>query len=237
MVVPPFVIGFLVLVAGLAGAISVLVTPSDIAADSAAAIAIGIVILTTIALSGLLVARGRWSRRLATGLVVAEIALVAVIGIGPWGWVALVAGLGALAGLLGRWLDGWVRMRPSATGPDPNAVVILLGLIALVPAVGIASPSGLAPVDGLLGAAGIALAWGYSKAHLWALWGIRLALPVIAVPAMLTSPLPGALLVGGLVGLIVGYAWTKPALIAVQPLMDRLPGPRIGTARNGEPDA
>lgn len=237
MVIAPFIVAALVLGSGLATSVHILTdaAPDTSVAwgfDSAAVVALGIVILTTVALTGLLVARGRWSRRLAIGLVVGEIALVAVSGLGASGWVALVLGLGALGGLSGRWLDGWLRLRPSATGPDPVAVLMLIGLIATVPAVGIASPPGLEMSHGLLGAAGIVLAWGYSKAHLWALWGIRLVFPVLSIPALLDSPPLGALLLGVLVGGVVGMAWTGSAQQAVSPLMDSLPGPRVGTVRN-----
>ncbi len=238
MVIAPFIVAALVLGTGLATTVHILTgvdTGSstallELAFDSAAVVALGIVILTIIALSGLLVARGRWSRRLALGLVVAQIALVASTGLDGSGWVALAFGLSALGGLSGRWLDGWLRLRPSATGPDPMAVLMLLGLIVIVPAVGVASPAGLAWTHGVVGASAIVLAWGYSNANMWALWGIRLALPVVTVPALLDSPPLGALLLGVVVGAVVGLSWTAPARQAVSPLMDRLPGPRIGAA-------
>ena len=45
----------------------------------------------------------------------------------------LVFGGLALLGLSGRWLDGWIRKRPSAEGPGPKVMALVLGLLGLVP--------------------------------------------------------------------------------------------------------
>ena len=70
------------------------------------------------------------------------------------------------------------------------------------------------------------IAWGYSKANVWALWAGRLALPALTVVAAAASEPLGAVAL-----LIVGFsltylAWTEEARLAISPLMDNLPGPR-----------
>ena len=143
-----------------------------------------------------------------------------------------------LIGLAGPWLDGWIRKRPAAEGPGPRPLGVVFGLLALVPAVGIAAPSGLSAWHGVLGAAGVLLAWSYSRAQLWALWATRLTLPLIAIPAAVQGPWGGAAALLALVAMITAFAWTSEALLAVNPLMDRLPGPRLGSAAaKGSPDA
>jgi hypothetical protein len=213
-------------VAGAASAIHLGVTPGPFAPSSATVVVLGLVVFTVIVTVGLLLVRGRWARRLGVALVVAELALVAATGFDVWGAVAVTAAVVGLVGLLGRWLDGWVRPRPSATGPDAKAVLLLLGLLAYVPAVGIAAPAGLETAHGVLGCAAVLLAWAYSKALVWSLWALRLVLAPIAAAAVLASPLPGAVLLTTLTVGVVWLAWTREALLSVQPLDDRLPSPR-----------
>ncbi len=234
--IAPRVVAGAVVVAGLATAAHLVMGGPPPAADSAAVAALGWVILTLIATAGLLVARGRWSRWLSVALSAASAGVVAATESTAWGWVALAGALVALAGLSGRWLDGWLRPRPSATGPDPLAVVLLLGLVALVPLVGLSSPAGLDTAHGVLGAAAVLLAWAYGRAKLWGLWGIRLGLLPVAVPAILASPPAGAIALGVAVTGLVALSWTGTALRSVQPLMDTLPGPRRVTARRDPED-
>ncbi len=227
----PFVIASLVGATGLATATHLAVAAEPFAASSAAVVAIGAVLFTLITVVGLTLVRGRWTRRLAIIVVVTELGVVAVGNLEPWAGLALIFGLTALSGLTGRWLDAWVRQRPSATGPDPLAVVLLLGLLGLVPAVGIAAPDGLDMAHGLLGAAGILLTWAYGKAQPWSLWTIRLVLPFLGVAAAMASPAAGAALLIAAAGGLTWLSWTTSARIAVQPLLDDPPGPR----RSGTP--
>jgi len=234
MAVSPSVVAALVGLAGAAAAVHLALAPDPFAGSSAAVIAIGIVLYTTIAVTGIMLVRGRWSRWLAVATVGLDLVVVAAAGMGVAAWVALAASLGALAGLTGRWLDGWFRLRASATGPDPRAVVLALGLFGLVPAVGLAAPSGLTTAHGVLGAAGVMLGWAYSKAHVWSLWAVRFLLPLAAVPAVLQSPWPGGIMLAAVTAALVALGWSREALLAVQPLATSLPGPR--TLRPRAPD-
>lgn len=237
MVLIPSLVAALTAIAGAAAAVHLVLRPDPFSGPSAAVIAVGIAVYTVIAVTGVSLVRGRWARRLAIVVVVLDLAVVAVGELDLFGWITIVAALGALGGLLGRWLDGWFRLRPSATGPDPLAVVLLLGLGALAPAVGLASPDRLTTAHGILGAAGLLLAWAYSKAQVWSLWAARIVLPVVALPAVLASPWPGALALAAGTAALVWLAWSREALLAVQPLMATLPGPRYGTARPEESEA
>lgn len=223
--IPALVAAFVVL-AGTATTLHLAIAPDPFAGSAAAVIAVGILLHTTISVTGILIVRGRWARRLAAATIGLDLYVVAVSGMGVAAWVALVAALTALGGLSGRWLDGWFRMRPSATGPDPKAVVLALGLLGLVPAVGIASPSGLETAHGVLGAAGVLLGWAYSKAQVWSLWATRLGLPLVSLPAVLASPWQGGVFLAVLVAVLTWLAWSREAMLAVSPLVDRLPGPR-----------
>lgn len=237
MALMPSLVAALTAIAGAAAAAHLAVHPEPFSGPSAAVIAVGIVIYTVISVTGIALVRGRWARRLAIIVVVADLVVVAIGELDVLAWITLAAGLASLGGLVSRWLDGWFRLRPSATGPDPIAVVLLLGLGALAPAVGFASPAGLAAAHGVLGAAGFLLAWAYAKAQLWSLWAARLVLPIIALAAMVASPWPGAIALGAMTAALVRLAWSREALLAVQPIMPSLPGPRYGRVRTDESEA
>ncbi len=212
-------------VAGAATAVHLATGDDVFAPSSAAVIALGVVMFTLIALVGLLLVRGRWARVLAIVVALADLALVAVVGLAAWGLVAAAAALVALGGLASRPIDGWLRQRPPADGPDGRAVALALGLLALVPAVGLAAPEGLSTAHGILGSAGVILGWAYSQAQPWAIWAIRLALPVVAVPAVLADPWQGGLALAMIVAVLVALAWTPQAYAATAPRPGPLPAP------------
>ncbi|NND02893.1 MAG: hypothetical protein HKN91_08900 [Acidimicrobiia bacterium] len=194
--------------------------------DAAVLVAIGLLAFAVIAAVGLLLPRGRWARNLARALLIGEVLLAAAVPLDGWAIPALVlTGLGVI-GIQGKWLDGWLRRLPAADGPGLKAMLYALGALAMVPAVGLAAPGGVEIRQGLLGALGVIIAWGYSKAQLWALWAGRLLLPVVTVVAALASePLGAVTLV--IVGSAMTYlAWTEAARLAISPLMEKLPGPR-----------
>lgn len=222
----PRIVAGLVLVAGAATSIHLALAPGPLAGSSATVVALGILIYTSISVAGLLLSRGRWSRVLGVAVVLLDLAVVTVTGLGVWAGLALGAALLALGGLTGRWLDGWVRRRPSIEGPPSKAVVLTLGLLGLVPAVGLASPSGLETGHGVLGAAGVLLAWAYARAQEWSLWAIRLTLPFLAIPAVLASPWPGAIGLTVLVAALVVLAWSRDARVALVPVAQTAPDAR-----------
>lgn len=222
----PSFVAALIFVAGCSLAVHLAISPDPFAASSAAVIAIGSVVFTVITMVGITLVRGRWARRLGMVLVATVLVVAAVSEPDVWTWIAIGAGLVALGLLSGRWLDAWIRGRPSATGPDPLAVVLLLGLLATAPAVGLAAPGGLTTAHGFFGAGGVFLAWAYSKAQVWSLWAIRLVLPLLGIAAAVASPVAGAVALLALAGALAGLAWTTEARLAVQPLMEDLPGPR-----------
>jgi hypothetical protein len=196
------------------------------AMDSGVLISIGLLLFSVIAAVGLLIPRGRWARNLARGLLAAEALLATVTPLRAWAIAALVAtGLG-IVGVQGKWLNGWLRRLPSAEGPGLLPILFIIGSLALVPILGVASPGGVEFRQGLLGAAGIVIAWGYGKANLWAVWAGRLLLTPLAIVAATAASFAGAALILVAGAGLTWLAWTREVWLAASPLLDTLPGPR-----------
>lgn len=222
----PYAVAGAVMAAGAAWTIHLVVAPEPWAIDSAMTIAIGILVLNIVAMSGLLLGRGRWTRYFAAGLVAVQLLLVLVADVEPWLVAALVLSAVALGGLAGPWFKGWLRERPAAGSPGPIPIALAIGAFAVVPLVGVATPAGLENAHGVAGALGILTSWGYVRGHSWALWSARLVLPAALFAAAFSSPPGGAgLLLAAALG-IAALAWSKDARLAIDPLPDNLPAPK-----------
>lgn len=227
MTLAPRFIAVLIVVGASLWSLAISTRPGDpFGTDAAVMVSIGLLIFSVIAAIGLLLPRGRWARNLARVLLAGELVLATAVPLAGWAIAGLLATAAGVVGIQGRWLDGWLRRLPTADGPGLKPMVFALGTIALVPLIGLASPGGVDIRQGLLGALGVVLAWGYSKANMWALWAGRLALPIITVVAASSAPALGAVAIL-IVGFVLTYvAWAEETRLAISPLLDSLPGPR-----------
>lgn len=215
-----------VAVAGLLWTVALAGDSGPFADSSAAAVGIGVVLFSVVTVAGVLLVRGIWVRGFATGVLGAMLALGVALPLGPVTAVALVITAAAFVGVWGPWLTGWFRQRPAAGAPPWQAAALGMAAMATVPLVGVAAPSGLEPAHGVFAGVGLLCGWGYVRTHVWGLWGLRLATVPTGLAAAVASPVGGAVAIGVLALGITALAWTKPAHLAVRPIMERLPGPR-----------
>ena len=231
----PMLVAATVPVASIAWTIHLAAAPDPFAADAGLTVAVGLLIFSVVDAAGIVLSRGRWARWLGQAIVAAGGVLFVVTDGAAASYVAVALSAVALVGLTGPWLDGWIRQRPSVEGPGPRPMGVVFGALALVPLAGVASPAGLEVWHGVVGATGVVLAWGYARAMAWALWALRLALPLVAIPGIVIGPWGGAVLLAAAIAVVTTLAWSHESLLAVQPLLDRRPPPRIGTARGEQP--
>lgn len=222
----PFLISAAVVAATVAMIAHLGVDQDALATSSAVLVSIGAFVFGLVSVGGLLLSRGRWSRHLAIWVLVAHLVLAAVTGLGPWAWVVIAASASGLFGLTGPWLQGWTRGRAAAMGPGTRPVLLLIGTLAVVPALGIADPAGIGWGQQIVAVLAATAAWAYSRASMLAAWSLRLlSLPSLAFAAAM-SPVPGAFLLVTH-GLALTYlAWSEESLRAAQPLLDRVYGAR-----------
>ncbi|MDE0234447.1 MAG: hypothetical protein OXM62_05525, partial [bacterium] len=126
--------GGLCLLAALAwaGAISVGGGPWE--PVQSAALAAGLVALSTAALVGVVVKNSRWGRRMAGGLAAGELGLATAIPLSGWWWVGLGMAAATLTLVAGPWLAESGRRRTPTLGP-PGRSVLLLCVLAGLPVV------------------------------------------------------------------------------------------------------
>lgn len=177
---------------------------------------LGLLVMVTVGLVGLFVARGRWARRYLWLALVIEGALFVTSGSFS---LTLVAILAAAMSLGLPELDGWTRQLRKADAPPAPAVLLPLALISMPAVLGLAVNSNTAVwAFSLASAVG---AWSYARAHRITLWALRLAYPAIGIAVAVGLPLWQSVILGALVGFCVVLAWKPGALLGIQPLEPR----------------
>lgn len=177
---------------------------------------LGLLLIVTVGLVGLFVARGRWARRyLWLGLAL-EAALF--VRSGNY-WLVPVAMVAAALSLGQPGLDGWTRQLRRADAPPAAAVLLPLTLLTVPTVLGLSANA--SPQVWIFSLASVVAAWSYARAHPVTLWTMRLAYPVIAAVAALGLPLWQAVPLSIVAGLCVALAWAPGALRGIQPLEAR----------------
>jgi len=178
---------------------------------------------TVVSLTGMLVARARWARRLGVAVTAAHGALAVVTSPGiVWG-VALAASAVTAVSVAGPWLDGIVRGRPSASGPPERVVLIALLLLATPFGLGVI---GAADTPALVvGLAALVAAFWFVRTMPAALLVVRVVWPLLAVGLSYPMGWPGTT-VSLFAGIAVGaLAWHPSVRNSVHPLVE--PGSRV----------
>ncbi len=211
----PFVISGIVAADGLLWAVVLVATPAPFAVLAAATLAVGFLLFTIVACAGILLVHAPWARYVGLTTALGGLAVAITGELDAPRLLGILAAGATIVGLTGPWLRIWLRRRPSADGPGPVPTALTLGSLTLVPLAGIVAPSGPSAALLLLALLGLLLAWGYGRASLPALWGLRIALPVLGVLAAWTTGLPGAIPLLVALAVLTGLAWRGAARAVV----------------------
>ncbi len=176
-------------------------------------------VLASTAVVGILVAQGRWARRLAIGITVALPLLGTGLEPGAAWWTALALSAVVLVGLAGPTLKRIVRQLPSAGGPPAKAVVLVIALLGAPALIALMGPVGTlgwtaSAVCAFVGA------W-YAKAAPGALSLVRTLPPVAVLAAGFDTYAGAGLFLAVPFAAYLGYlAWSADARLAVHPLIE-----------------
>ena len=208
------------LLAAVAWAVALIVEPAPWEVDVAAVLAAGLLVVTAVALTAILVESSRLGYWLGVSCVVIMLIIAGVREVDP-AWVVAVSVTGVAGILLAdRRLGGWIRGEgPVAPVPAKAAA---LGLILLVAPI----LSALSLVRGSNGAiAWLALAvWVvlvvYVRRWPGAIAVLRLGCPALVAAGAFLS-WPAAAIWGALMLLASALAWSKAVRQAIRPLIER----------------
>lgn len=203
---------------GTLGLIDLALDPSPYSASRALLVASGMGVATLVVVAGVLVARGRWSRWALMLTAASWIAIAARNELGVLSVTTLVVAASVLTLSAGPWLARWLRHRPTADGPPPSAVVLLLSLLWLPMALGVA-PGTAGGFVWFAAVWSLALAAAISRASVVALWAGRLAHPVIMIVTATVAGLPEAGWIGAVGAAQTGLLWRRDLHLSVSPLV------------------
>jgi hypothetical protein len=221
----PLVVSALLGLSALMWAMRLVLPGGSLSPQSAALLGLDILLLATVALTGLLVTHGRWAHRLGWAVVALEGVAAALTDPNVLWWSALAVSALSVVAWTGPWLQGWVRLLPAAAGPPSRAVLLALGLLLLPAVVALTNPGGPGWEGWLLAGGSLLLALLYTKAVTVALWVLRFGLVVLALPAVLAAPPLGEVALAAAVTALVVLAWTADVRLAVAPLIPTSPQP------------
>ncbi|HSM01134.1 MAG TPA: hypothetical protein VK960_01665 [Acidimicrobiia bacterium] len=170
----PIVVAAALAASAVAGPLALAFGEPPFATSASALVASGMIILTLVAVSGVLLARGRWARPTAAGVAAGWIAVSSLGDLAPLAATTVVVAAVALTGAIGPWLGRWVRHRPAVEGPPPAAVVALLLLLAVPVALGVTLPEGVSWYAWALSAWSLALALALARLVPGSLFALRI---------------------------------------------------------------
>ncbi len=174
---PPIFAPAALLAAAIAWAITLAFGEPTIGTTAAAVAAVDLLIVTLVAIVGLVVVRARWARRFSMAVIglMAGMALTMPIS-NNWVVALLLSGV-AVSAVVGPSLEDYLQP-PTSGGPPPKAVTLLLTLLVLpgVTAFLTGSPVPIAAWFVIIGAP--AVAWAYGKGRVEGLWAARIGIPI-----------------------------------------------------------
>jgi hypothetical protein len=194
--------------------------PAPFSAQAAALIGTGGAVLTIATVSGVLLARGAWSRWMA--LIAATVWFIPPIAgtLDALDAATMAATVGAATIAAGPWLGRWLRHLPSSNGPPGSAVVLLLLLLGTPISTGFAAwgdSPGIAALVLVLWSG--ALAFGLARALAPALWVGRIGhMPLAAATGILIGfPATTPILAKAAIETVL--LWRRDIQLAVSPLV------------------
>jgi hypothetical protein len=210
----PVAIAASIVLASLAWALALAFGSGPFAGSSAALLAVDLLIVGTVVAVGIVLSRGRWTRRAALVLLGGQALLGVFLDVDGWWIAAVVLTALAIGAVAGPWLGGWLRKLPRADGPPPRAVSLGLGLMGLPALVAATAPAGVTAGGWVLGGFSLIAAWAYSQAWLPILWATRVGLPVLGIVAVAGLSWAGILALGLGVVMLTALAWSPDVLRA-----------------------
>lgn len=208
------------IVAALAWTVALVVNPDPFDRVSVLLIGIGLLGMGAVAVTGMVLAGGRWAWRLGAATVSASLVIAVMRPIDiVWGFALLVSALSATALYLPGVTDR-IRKLPAATGPPVRAVLLPLVLLSVPFVLGVMALSNSVATLAI-GVAAPLTAFAYTRVLPGGLFVARFVWPALAIGLAPLMGLPVAVASVAL-GLLVGLlAWDKSVKTAFHPPLEQ----------------
>lgn len=203
--------------AALAWTLALLLDAGPLQAAPALLVGLGMLVMSTIALVGMIAVGGRWAHRLA----LVDLGCMAILAaIRPTDAIWFV-GVGlitvALVALLSPIVTRSIRKLPSASGPPPRAVLPPLVLVATPVALGFLGNDSERWALLVVGLSAPVVAWLYSRVIAGGLLAVRLIWPALTLALAPWMSLPAALASIAGAGAVGVLAWHKSVKASYHP--------------------
>ena len=176
-------------------------------------------VATVTSLTGMLVARSRWARRLGLAVTVGHAAIALIVALDPLWWVAAILSVVAAISVAGPWLNGFIRSLPAAAGPPPRAILVPLMLVATPFLIGLADADGV--MAAVVGGGALVAAFWFIRTLPLALTVVRVGWPVLAIAGAWFMGLPAGFVAAAMAVVVSGLGWDSSITRAVVPLIER----------------
>jgi hypothetical protein len=218
----PLIVALLLTAAPVAGTLIMALAPAPLATSAAALFSAGFVVVTLVAVAGILLARGRWARHLGI-LVAGTWIVIGTIIDTEWGLVVIGIAAVGLAATLGPWLGRWLRRLPTAAGAPPAAVIVLLTLLLTPSAMALAAPDGIAAAVWGFSAWSCLLALALARIMAGSLTAARLLHPAAGVATAIAVGMPAVVPALGSAAVVAVLCWRRDVALAIAPIVPSPP--------------
>lgn len=181
-------------------------------------VALSLWIATVVSITGMLVARARWARRLGLAVTAAQGALALLIPPGTWWGLALILSAVTAVSLGGPWLDGIIRGRPSASGPPTRAVLLPLVLIGVPYLLGYVDAAGLEAL--IVAVTALLAAYWFVRTLPGALAAVRVVWPALTLGLAVPMGGQAGITAAAAAVAVAALAWHSSVRNAVHPLIE-----------------
>jgi hypothetical protein len=221
---PPVFAPASLLAAAAAWALTLAFGEPEIGSIAATVAAADLLIVTLVAIIGLVVAKAIWARRFSMVVIGLTGLMALLLPISNYWVIALLLSGLAVVAVTGPYLDDYLQP-PETGGPPPKSVVLLLLLLTLPGVTAFLSGSPLSAAAWAVVIGSPIVAWAYGKAMPVGLWAARTAIPALGIAASWGLAWWAIVLLVATMGAEAWLAWSKEVGSAVSG-PDRPPGAR-----------
>lgn len=176
-------------------------------------------VATVAALTGMMISRSRWARRLGLAVTVAHAVIAVISSVDAVWWAGAVVSAATAVSVAGPWLNGFVRALPAAAGPPQRAVVVPLLLTGTPFALGLANADDVAAA--LTGGGALVAGFWFIRALPLALLAVRVVWPLLALACAWFMGWPPGVVAAVMGVAVSAVAWDSSVTRAVVPLTQR----------------